>query len=322
MLGSVFLQEVFVSRVLQLVPLPVPSYEIPADLGIAKGFELPSLDDWLRSNGSAVIAAVTHSLHGIPAELWSRLPSLRLVANFGVGLDRIDLATAAARDVEVTYTPDLLTNDVADLAIGFTLALLRRISAADKYVRQGSWGKEPFALGRSANGRRVGILGMGRIGKAIARRALAFNMQIGYLSRTAVDGTFERFTNPIELASWADVLIAALPGGEQTQHLVDAKVLAALGQSGLFVNIARGSVVDEDALVDALRRGVIAGAGLDVHERQPIDGSRYNGLENVLLTPHIGSSTLETRKAMADSVYGNVRALLSGGPLSDRVVRS
>jgi lactate dehydrogenase-like 2-hydroxyacid dehydrogenase len=217
--------------------------------------------------------------------------------------------------VSVTYTPDLLTNDVADLALGLLLTLLRRILPADAYVRGGAWGKESFPAGHSLTGRRLGILGMGRIGKAIARRATAFDLQVAYHSRSAVEGPYERFNTIEGLATWADVLVAALPGGDQTYHAVNRQVLRALGPSGLFVNVARGSVVDESALLEALRTGAIAGAGLDVYDRQPHDGSQFRDFGNVVLTPHLGSLTLETRTAMAESVYSNVRAALRGEAL-------
>jgi hydroxypyruvate reductase len=305
------------TRVLQLVPLPVPSYRMPGDLPIECAFDGASLESQLAVGASQIVAVVTHSMHGMPEDLWDRLPSLRLIANFGVGLDRIDLQTASRRNVSVSYTPDLLTNDVADLAMAFMLSLSRRLLAGDTYVRSGSWGKEPFAPGRSLAGRRLGILGMGRIGQAIARRAAAFAMHIGYLSRSSVVGSWTSFADAVQLARWADVLVAALPGGSETYHLVDKDVFNALGSDGIFINIARGSVVDESALVDALRSGTIAAAGLDVYDNQPVDGTRFHGLFNVLLTPHIGSLTVDTRSAMANSVYGNVRALLSGESLHD-----
>jgi hydroxypyruvate reductase len=305
------------TRVLQLVPLPVPSYRVPADLTIDFAFDNGSLDAWLAANGSDVAAVVTHSMHGMPSELWARLPSLKLIANFGVGLDRIDLQVASSRNVSVTYTPDLLTNDVADLAMGFMLALSRRMLAGDAYVRSGAWGEEPFAPGRSMAGRRLGILGMGRIGKAITRRAGPFDMQVGYHSRSPVAGSLTWFPDVVQLATWADVIIAAVPGGSETHHVINREVLSALGPGGMFINISRGSVVDEAALIEALRSGAIGSAGLDVYEKQPADGASFQGLSNVLLTPHIGSLTADTRTAMADSVYGNVRAMLSGESLRD-----
>lgn len=308
------------SCVLQLVPLPAPAYRIPNDLPVVQAAEISSLPEWLDENAYRVVAVVTHSYHGMPPELWDRLPALKLIANFGVGLDRIDLARASCREINVTYTPDALTNDVADLALGVLLTLLRRILPADAYVRRGSWGREPFTPGRSLSGRRLGILGMGRIGKAVARRAQSFEMEIACYTRSNI-GPYRRFADITELATWADVLVAALPGGEETRHVVNGRVLRALGPQGVLINVSRGSVVDERALLEALQRGVVAGAGLDVYEEQPHDGSAFRDLTNVVLTPHLGSLTVETRTAMADSVFGNVRALLSGAPLNNQARR-
>jgi lactate dehydrogenase-like 2-hydroxyacid dehydrogenase len=298
------------------MPVP-PGYRTPDDLPIERAFEKPDLDGWLREHGAGVRAVVTHSYVGMPSDLWPKLPALELIANFGVGLDLIDRGEAARRNVRVTYTPNLLTHDVADLAIALMLALSRRLPAADVFVRSGSWPKGPFGAGRSTRGRHLGILGLGRIGKAIARRAAAFDMRVGYYSRRRNDDALAHFSSPVELARWADVLIAAVPGGDETRHLVNGEVLNALGREGLFINVARGSVVDTAALLAALKSGGIAGAGLDVFDNQPIDGTAFANLPNVILTPHIGSLTTDTRFAMADSVFANVRAQLAGEPLHD-----
>lgn len=304
-------------QVVQLVPLPVPSHRPPGDLSIEFAFDNPSWNTWLAEHGNTVRAVITHSFHGLPPALWPHLPSLELIANFGVGLEQIDLQLAKSRGVSVTYTPNLLTRDVADLAMALLLALSRRILPGDAYLRRGAWGHEAFAPGCSLAGRRLGILGLGRIGKAVARRALAFDMQVGYHSRSPSADPYAWFASPIELAEWADVLVATLPGGRQTDRLVDGQVLKALGPAGIFVNVSRGSVVDEPALIEALRSGTIAAAGIDVYDRQPNDGKPFSGISNLIATPHIGSLTVETRTAMADSVYGNVRALLTGGALHD-----
>jgi hydroxypyruvate reductase len=305
--------------VLQLTPLPVPpSYRPPHPLPLEQLTEKP--DGWIAEHGSTVCAVVTHSLRGMPADLWAKLPALELVANFGAGLDLIDLKHASTHGIRVTYTPDLLTHDVADLAIALMLAVSRRLVEANEYLRSGAWGQRPFAPGRSTKGRKLGILGFGRIGRAIAQRGVAFGMQIGYHSRTRSDTPHLYQPTPLALAEWADLLVAAVPGGDATHRMVDAAVLSALGNEGIFINIARGCVVDSDALIHALKNGAVAGAGLDVFDGQPIDGTAYAGLSNVVLTPHIGSLTTDTRVAMADSVYRNVGALLSGAPLHDVAV--
>jgi hydroxypyruvate reductase len=307
-----------VNTVLQLVPLPVPAdYRPPVEVPVERAFDNSDGTRWLAEHGRNVRVLVTHSFRGMPSDLWSQLPGLKLIANFGAGLDLIDLQEAARRQVQVTYTPDLLTHDVADLAIALMLATSRRLVQADKYVRGAAWGREPFGPGRSTKGKQLGILGLGRIGKAIAKRAGAFDMQVSYHARRRADDEFMYFSTATELAKWSDILIAALPGGAETQHIVDREVLAALGPAGIFINIARGSVVDQPALVAALRSNAIAGAGLDVFDNQPIDGSAFADIPNVVLTPHIGSLTTDTRIAMADSVYRNVHAHLSGNPVHD-----
>ena len=306
------------SRVVQFAPLPLPAgYAAPGDIAIEPAFDAASLE---ALDPAGVVAVVTHSIRGVPAEVWERFSDLRLVANFGVGLDRIDLGEAKRRGVSVSYTPDHLSADVADLAIAMTLALLRRIPAADAFVRRNGWSEGPFALGTSAKGRQIGVIGLGRIGKAIAARAEAFGMEVAYTARAAKPAEPRAFfATTLELAGWADVLVAAIPGGAATDKLVDAKVLAALGKGGLLVNVARSSVVDEDALVAALKDGVIAGAGLELFDPASTLPSRLAD-QNVIFTPHIGSATFQTRAAMADSVFANVRAALAGDAFTDLAV--
>jgi len=308
-------------RVLQIAPFPgPPTYAPPKSLALEFHFDPADLNEWVMEHGREVRVLITNSLKGLPDDLWAKLPALELVANFGTGLDRIDLHEAARRGVKVTHTPDAVTHDAADLAIALLLTLLRRLVAADGFVRQGSWGKQPFGLGHSTKGRRLGILGLGRIGTAIARRASAFDMQVGYYDPYPKDAPYSSFPTAVDLARWADVLIPAMPGGTDTRAIVDATVLDALGPGGIFINVSRGSVVDDAALLAALRTGVIAGAGLDVFNDEPIDGSRFEGLTNVVLTPHIGTATGETCIAMAEAVYGNVEALLQGRELTNVAV--
>jgi hydroxypyruvate reductase len=308
-------------RVVQIARFPVPpTYEPPKSLPLEFHFDPVDLNELVTEHGREVRVLITNSLKGLPEDLWAKLPSLELLANFGTGLDRIDLHEAAKRGVKVTHTPDAVTHDAADLAFAHLLSLSRRLVAADAYVRRGSWGKQPFGLGHSTKGRRLGILGLGRIGTAIARRATAFDMQVGYHDPYPKDAPYSRFPTAVDLARWADVLIPALPGGTDTQAIVDAAVLEALGPDGIFINVSRGSVVDEAALLNALRTGVIAGAGLDVFNDEPIDGSRFEGLTNAVLTPHLGTATSETCIAMADAVYGNVEALLQGRELTNVAV--
>jgi len=252
----------------------------------------------------------------VPATLLAQLPNLKVVSVFGVGYDGVDTQAAIARGVPVTHTPDVLTDDVADLALGLLLSIARHIPQADQYVRQGRWPSGPMVLGRKVSGARVGIVGLGRIGKAIARRAQAFDMSIAYTARTEkADSGYTYYPSAKALAAEVDFLIAITPGGAATRRLIDADVLAALGPQGFLINVARGSVVDETALIKALQSGVIAGAALDVFENEPNVPSELWSLPNVVLTPHMASATRQTRQAMADLAFANMKAGLGGEPL-------
>ena len=248
----------------------------------------------------------------VDAPLLDRLPALEIVAIRGVGHDAIDLAATRARGIVVTTTPDVLTDDVADLAIALMLAVQRRIVANDRAVREGGW---QVPLARRASGRRIGIYGLGQIGKAIAARARPFARELHYTARTAktdVEGVFH--ADIASLAAACDVLILAAPGGAATRHIVDASVLAALGPDGILVNIARGSLVDEPALVAALRSGAIAGAGLDVFADEPVVPDTLKAMEQVVLSPHQGSGTVVARADMAALVVANLDAHFAGSP--------
>jgi lactate dehydrogenase-like 2-hydroxyacid dehydrogenase len=249
----------------------------------------------------------------VDAALIAELPALEIISVMGVGYDGIDVAAAKARGVVVTHTPDVLNDDVADLAIALMLSAARQIPAADRYVRSGLWAQGPMPLARKMSGARLGLVGMGRIGQAIAARAAAFGMSIAYTARGAKPQLPYRFLpSPQALAAESDFLVVITPGGAATRKLVDAPVLEALGAKGILVNVARGSVVDEAALIDALERGAIAGAALDVFENEPQVPERLRALPHVVLTPHVGSATGQTRQAMADLALNNLRARLAG----------
>jgi len=276
-------------------------------------------DALIAQVASKARAVVTGGDLGVPAELWDRLPALEIVAVHGVGLDKVDLDIAAARGVTVTTTPGVLTQDVAELAIGLWLSLSRRMVTADRYVREGRWPKaERLPLARRASGRKVGILGLGQIGRTIADMAAPFGGGIAYHNRRPVDGVpYAYHASPLELAQAVDVLFLVTPGGAGTPPLVDAAVLKALGPDGLLVNVARGSVVDEAALVAALTDGTIAGAGLDVFEDEPNVPAALLAMDNVVLQPHRGSATEEARSAMAALVLENLeRHFVSPNPSS------
>lgn len=258
-------------------------------------------------------AIVTRSNLEVPASLVERLPKLEIIATNGVGYDLIPLELAARRGIVVSNTPDVLNAAVAELCIGALLSLLRKLPQADRYVREGRWRDASFPLSTSLAGKHVGIVGLGRIGKDIARRLELFGVALAYHGRSD-QGLAWRFEADLAaLARDVDILIVAAPGGRETARMIDARVLDALGPRGWLVNVARGSLVDEEALLAALEQNRIAGAALDVFDGEPDIDRRFFGLENVLLLPHIGSATRETRAAMAQLMLDNLRSYFRSG---------
>ncbi len=310
------MSDVHVLSVAKLSPLLAPQ--------LSAAFRL---HDRLHELDPAALALVAPHVRGIAASgeskvsaaLMAQLPALEVISVMGVGYDGVDVAAAKARGVVVTHTPNVLNDDVADLAIGLMLSAARQLPAADRYVRAGQWLQGPMPLARKMSGARLGLVGMGRIGQAIAHRALAFGMSVAYTSRTAkVDLGYRYLPTAQTLAAEVDFLVVITPGGAGTLKLIDAQVLQALGQGagkGILVNVARGSVVDEAALIDALERGVIAGAGLDVFESEPRVPERLLAMPHVVLTPHVGSATGDTRQAMADLAFNNLAAHFAGMPV-------
>ena len=280
-------------------------HDRPVDLDSAEFAKIAPTIQAVAAQGETVLRA----------DLIERLPALKLISVMGVGYDGIDVATAKSRGIVVTHTPDVLNDDVADLALGLMIAASRQICAADRYVRAGSWPSGPVPLAKKMSGARVGMVGMGRIGQAIAHRALAFGMSIAYTSRSPKSVPYRYLPTSLALAAEVDFLVIITPGGASTLKMIDAPVLAALGKKGILINVARGSVVDEAALIDALEKGVIAGAGLDVFESEPAVPERLRAMPHVVLTPHIGSATAHTRGAMADLAVANLRACFDGQPL-------
>lgn len=269
---------------------------------------------YLAAHGGEFVAMTTRAATGVDAAMLAALPNLRVISSFGVGLDKLDLETARARGIAVGYTPDVLNDCVADTAFALLMDAARQVSAADRYVRRGEWPKAPYPLTTRVSGKRLGIVGMGRIGRVIARRSSGFDMEVRYFGRNPQLGVEYGFEPSLEaLARWADFLVVATSGGPETRHLVSAAVLEALGPQGYLVNIARGTVIDEAALVDALTHKRIAGAGLDVFENEPHVPEALFGLDNVVLLPHVASGTHETRAAMANLVFENLQAFFATG---------
>ncbi|HEY6992634.1 MAG TPA: 2-hydroxyacid dehydrogenase [Xanthobacteraceae bacterium] len=262
-------------------------------------------------------AIATEANHGADRALIAALPKLEVIAVFGVGTDLIDLAAARERNVPVTNTPGILTEEVADLAIGLMLASARQILFADRYVRDGSWAsKGPIPLGRGVGGKTMGVVGLGGIGRAIADRGAAFRMRVIYSGpRRKADAPYEYVADPVELARRSDYLMVACKGGPETYHLVSAAVIDALGPKGTLINVARGSVVDERALVAALAEGRLGHAALDVFESEPHPRPPLLQLPNVIVQPHHGSATVETRTAIGQLMIDNLCAHFAGRPL-------
>jgi len=287
-----------------------------------------TVHDRLHETDPAAFAQVAPRIRGISGggeskvtrQLMDQLPALEMITIFGVGYDGVDTAAARERGIPVTNTPDVLTDEVADLGMALVLSVSRRIPQADHFVRQGLWPKGPFPLARKVSGARMGIVGLGRIGQAIARRAEGFGMSIAYTTRTPrTDSPYTYYPSAAALAAQVDFLVVITPGGAGTKGLINAEVLQALGPKGYLVNVARGSVVDQAALVHALQTGQIAGAGLDVFEAEPNVPAELWTMDNVVLTPHMASGTWETRHAMANLSFANIAAHFDGKPLLTQV---
>jgi lactate dehydrogenase-like 2-hydroxyacid dehydrogenase len=296
-------------EVLMIAPMPASVIDALDDAFTLHRLWLQSdKDRFLREVGPRIRGLAISTLAGLlTAELLDRLPSLEIVANFGVGYDNIDAGAAAQRGVVVTNTPGVLDDEVADLTIGLLLATIRQIPQAEQHVRQGRWLDGPFPLSPTLRGRRVGIVGMGQIGQAIARRLEGFGVGIAYHSRRAADGvTYPYHRTLLALAEASDVLIVIVPGGPATHHMIDMPVLEALGRDGVLINVARGSVVDQDALIAALAAGTILSAGLDVYADEPRVPQQLIDMPQVVLLPHIGSASAHTRDAMGALVVANL----------------
>lgn len=278
---------------------------------------------WQAEDKAALLASIAGTCAAIAgssvcgADIMDALPKVKVIAHHGVGYDGVDVAAATARGIKVSNTPDVLSDEVADLAVGLLIATCRRIPQADRYVREGRWEREgDMAFTTRVHGRKAGILGLGRIGIEIARRLEAFKMDIAYHTRSARDVPYTYYDDLVAMARDVDFLIAIVPGGAATRHLVNREVLDALGPTGVFVNVARGSVADQDALIEALRDGRLGAAGLDVFDGEPnVPQALKDMTETVVVQPHQASATHETRLAMGRLVMENALAGLAGKPL-------
>ncbi|MFG0229076.1 2-hydroxyacid dehydrogenase [Achromobacter sp. 413638] len=279
-------------------------------------WKFPDRKAALAEHGKGITAIVTSANFGANAELINALPDLKAICSWGVGYETIDVAAAQARGVQVSNTPDVLTDCVADLAWGLLIAAARRMGQGERFVRSGQWGQihGSIPLGMRVSGKKLGIVGLGRIGDAIAKRGAGFDMQVRYHNRRKRDDVAYGYeASLVELARWADFLIVATVGGAGTRHLVNQEVLEALGPKGIVVNIARGPVIDETALVAALEAGKLGWAALDVFEHEPKVPQALLGSDQAVLLPHIGSATLETRQDMEDLMLENLRAFFETG---------
>ncbi|TWH75914.1 lactate dehydrogenase-like 2-hydroxyacid dehydrogenase [Azomonas agilis] len=287
------------------------------DFKVHKRWEIKDLDAWVADRGPHVRAVVTSGVYGLETALLERLSSLEVVTSFGVGYDAIDTAYLAKRGIRLSNTPDVLNNAVAETALALMLCLTRRISEAERFVRAGKWTSAKFPLGRGLTGKTCGIVGLGKIGKTIAKRAAAFNMEIAYFRRGEPypDVPYTHYSDLKELARQSDYLVVIVPGGPETKHLINREVMQALGSDSYLINVARGSVMDEQALIASLQAGEIAGAALDVFEDEPRVPTEFFSMDNLVLTPHLGSGTYETRQAMAELVFTNLSSYFNQGKL-------
>ncbi len=294
---------------------------LESEFTVHKLFEAKERDAFLKSISQRVRGIASFGLMPVNGALMDALPKLEIVANFGVGVDQINLDDAKARKIIVTNTPDVLNECVADTGMALVLNTLRRFPQSEKHLRAGHWvEKGPYPLTASLGGKTMGILGLGRIGEAVAKRAMAFGMKIRYHNRKKKDVPYPYDPDPVTLASNSDVLMVVTPGGAETRALVNASVLDALGPTGYLVNIARGSVIDEPVLLKYLQENRIAGAGLDVFADEPRVPPAFFTLDNAVLFPHVASATQETRKAMGDLQIENLRRHFAGKPVLTRVV--
>ncbi len=294
----------------------------PADAELAARYEVLELwkaadpQEFLREHADSIEVIATSANIGCKAEVIQALPKLRAICSWGVGYDSIDVDLAKSRGVIVSNTPDVLNDCVADLAWGLLIACARNIAWGDRFVRANHWENKVggLTLGTRVSGKKLGVVGLGRIGEAIARRGQGFDMQVAYHNRRArPEVPYEYKDSLVDLATWSDFLVIATVGGASTRGLINESVLRALGPKGILVNIARGSVIDEPAMVQVLSEGALGGAGLDVFDKEPKVPDALKTMNNVVLMPHVASATHETRRAMTDCLLDNLSSFFANG---------
>ena len=306
---------------LQLCPIhPHAQTRLDAGYAITRA-DPPAIDAaWLQQHAAGIEGVVTGGHLGVPSTLLTALPNLKIIAINGVGYDKLDLDLARQRGVRVANTPDVLTEDVADLAVGLTLSLLRRLPHAHAHVQAGKWPAGEMPLARKLSGKRIGIFGLGRIGRAVAKRFGGFTDHIAYSDVVQHDVPFPYYADATALAAACDIFVICAAASGSTRRVIGAPVFQALGANGVLVNVARGSIVDEPALVRALQDGTLGGAALDVFEDEPNVPAELMTMEQVIVTPHIASGTHETRQAMGDLMIDNLDAFFAGKALPTAVV--
>jgi len=305
---------------------PYPEWdmvELEAQFDVHKLYQAADREAFLAQHGADIRGIATRGELGASADLIDQLPNLEIISVYGVGYDAVNLDAARARGIRVTNTPDVLTNDVADLGIGMMLVQSRGMIGAETWVKDGSWAaKGLYPLRRRVWGRKAGVLGLGRIGFEVAKRLKGFDMNIAYSDVSAKDFAKDMtfIADPVELARHSDFLFVTLAATAVTRHIVSKSVIEALGPEGMLINISRASNIDEDALLDALESGKLGSAALDVFEGEPKLNPRFLTLDNVLLQPHHASGTIETRKAMGKLVRDNLAAHFAGAALPTSVL--
>ena len=274
---------------------------------------------YLFDFGSKIDAMAVMGGYKVTSDLMKSMPNLKIIGYYGVGYDAIDIESAKNLGIKVTNTPEVLNDEVADTAIALILCVYKKIVEADNFVRKNNWVKETFPLTKKFSGTKLGIVGMGRIGKEIAKRAEAFKCDISYHSRNKKDVKYKFYDNLNELAKEVDTLCVITPGGKNTNNLINREVLNNLGENGVLINVARGSVVDEEELIYCLEKKIILGAGIDVYKNEPIIPQKLINNKNTVLLPHIASATVDTRNAMGKLVFDNIKNYFEGKPLISEV---